>query len=222
MWRGGREGEWRVCFWNVAGLRNKDKGFWREVLKWDVIVFMETWIKEKEWRKFRDGMPKSFKWGVQFAERRSRKGRAMRGIVMGIRWDLVERGSEIKVGKEGVIVGKIRLKEEIMRIVGVYVNGDLELKLGYLKDWMEGREEGVLTIIGGDFNARTGNRRGIWSGIGEKQEETGRRSKDLKINRDRKRLIEFIEERGWSVFNGRVKGDEEGEYTFTGGKGTRL
>lgn len=56
----------------------------------------------------------------------------------------------------------------------------------------------------------------------EKQEETGRRSKDLKINRDRKRLIEFIEERGWSVFNGRVKGDEEEEYTFTGGRGTRL
>lgn len=56
----------------------------------------------------------------------------------------------------------------------------------------------------------------------EKQEETGRRSKDLKINRDIKRLIEFIEERDWNVFNGRVKGDEEGEYTFTGERGTRL
>lgn len=53
-----------MCFWNMAGLRNKDKGFWREVLKWDVIVFMETWIEEKEWRKFRDGLPKRFKGGV--------------------------------------------------------------------------------------------------------------------------------------------------------------
>lgn len=73
---------------------------------------------------------------------------------MGIKWDLVERGLEIEIGREGVIVGRIGLKEEIVRIVGVYVNGDLELKLGCMKDWMEGREKGVLTIIGSDFNAR--------------------------------------------------------------------
>lgn len=41
-----------------------------------------------------------------------------------------------------------------MRIVEVYVNEDLELKLGCMKDWMEGRKEGVLTIIGSNFNAR--------------------------------------------------------------------
>lgn len=32
-------------------------------------------------------------------------------------------------------------------------------------------------------------------------------------------MIGFIEERGWMVFNGKVKGDEQGEYTFTGGRG---
>lgn len=32
-------------------------------------------------------------------------------------------------------------------------------------------------------------------------------------------LIEFVEERGWSLFNGNVEGDEKGEYTFTGKKG---
>lgn len=49
-----------------------------------------------------------------------------------------------------------------------------------------------------------------------------RKSKDTKINRGRKLLIEFIEEWGLSIFNGRVKGDEEGEYTFTGGKGNTV
>lgn len=29
--------------------------------------------------------------------------------------------------------------------------------------------------------------------------------------------VRFVEERGWSIFNGNLKG-EEGEYTFTGGK----
>lgn len=32
-------------------------------------------------------------------------------------------------------------------------------------------------------------------------------------------MIEFVEENGWSIFNGDMKGDEEGEYTFTGEKG---
>lgn len=95
---------------------------------------METWIEEKGWRKFRDGLLKGFKWGMQFAERKSRKGRAIEGMVMGIKWDLVERGLEIEIGREGVIVGRIGLKEEIVRIVGAYVNGDLELKLGCIKD----------------------------------------------------------------------------------------
>lgn len=44
---------------------------------------------------------------------------------------------------------------------------------------MEGREEGVLTIIGGDFNTRTGNRRGMWSGIGERSKR--KREEDQRI-----------------------------------------
>lgn len=47
----------------------------------------------------------------------------------------------------------------------------------------------------------------------------GRRSKNGKINREGRILVDFVEERGWSVFNGNIKGDEEGEFTYTGGKG---
>jgi len=36
----------------------------------------------------------------------------------------------------------------------------------------------------------------------------GRRSKDSKINREGKRLVEYIKERGWVILNGGVKGDE--------------
>lgn len=31
-------------------------------------------------------------------------------------------------------------------------------------------------------------------------------------------LVEFMEGRGWSIFNRVVKGDEAGEYTYTGGR----
>ena len=41
-----REG-WKVMFWNVAGLRNKDRNFWKEISEWDVVVLTETWTEMK-------------------------------------------------------------------------------------------------------------------------------------------------------------------------------
>lgn len=46
-------------------------------------------------------------------------------------------------------------------------------------------------------------------------EERGRRSKDKKINGEGKKLLEYIEETG-TILN--VRGDEKGEFTYTGGK----
>ena len=94
---------------------------------------------------------------------------------------------------------------------------DIERKLEVLKEWWEEQEEEVWTVIGGDFNARTGNL-GRGEG-GEGEEEKGRRSKDKKINREGKRLAEEIEKVGWGILNGCTVGDEEGEFTYTGGRG---
>lgn len=38
------------------------------------------------------------------------------------------------------------------------------------------------------------------------------------MNREGKELVEFIEDKGLSIFNESIKGDEEGEFTFTEGK----
>lgn len=47
----GRQGEeWKILFWNIAGTRNKDKGFWNRIEEWDVITLMETWMDEKRWK----------------------------------------------------------------------------------------------------------------------------------------------------------------------------
>lgn len=49
--------------------------------------------------------------GNAICGKESRKGRAIGGMVMGIKRDLVERGLEIEIGREGVIVRRIGLKE---------------------------------------------------------------------------------------------------------------
>lgn len=72
--RGGRKeigkDEWRVTFWNVAELRNKDRDFRKGLEKWNVIVLSETWVDKKGWERIKDNLPKGYKWGKQLAKRR--------------------------------------------------------------------------------------------------------------------------------------------------------
>jgi len=83
---------------------------------------------------------------------------------------------------------------------------------------MEGKEKGVRTLIGGDFNARSGDEEGKVEGE-EWEGNNCRRSKDRKINGEGRRLIECVRERGWWILNGGIRGDEEGNWTYTGSRG---
>lgn len=52
----------------------------------------------------------------------------------------------------------------------------------------------------------------------ERNEEEKKRSRDQrKINGEKKKLCGFLEERKCSILNANVKGDEECEWTYTGG-----
>lgn len=44
----------------------------------------------------------------------------------------------------------------------------------------------------------------------------GRRSKDRKMDKVGRMLVGFLEEKGWEIFNERMRRDEEREYTFIG------
>lgn len=107
--RGGEEREgWKVTFWNVAGLGNKDKDFWEGLREWEVMVLMETWVEEKDWKKIKRRLPSGYEWGVQWAGRRNKKGRARGGMVMGIRKEMIEGGTKMETGKEGFMVGRVK------------------------------------------------------------------------------------------------------------------
>ena len=213
-----KRGVYKIAFGNIAGAENKDRDFWKSIEEWDVIVVCETWLERKGWNRIRGKLPRGYRWEAQMARRRNKKGRARGGMMIGVR-------SKIEIGKvtveergEGVMAVEIVLEGERWRIVGVYVNGDMESKIERIRDWMEEKRTGMKTLIGGDFNARTGERGG---GVIEEWWEEGegsRKSKDKKINREGSILLKEIEEMGWEIFNGGVKGDEEGEWTYTGGK----
>lgn len=43
-----RSGIYKIAFWNVTGLGNKDRDFWKGLEEWDVIFLCETWIDKKD------------------------------------------------------------------------------------------------------------------------------------------------------------------------------
>lgn len=94
--RGMKEEEriYKIAFWNVAGLRNKNVEFWKGLKKWDIMVLSETWMDQKGWEKIRGIMPKGHKWEIQLAGKKSRKRRAIGGMVLGVREEIkMEEGS---------------------------------------------------------------------------------------------------------------------------------
>lgn len=189
----------------MAGLGNKNGDFWEGLREWDVLVLSEMRVDEKGWIKIRGRLPKGYKWAVQWAKGKSRKGRATGGIMMDIRKKLVEEGGKIETKTEGLMVRRVRREEERWRIVGVYVE---KRKMGRLlqesEGWIEIREEAVMTIVGENFNAKIGNEGG-GAEVEEKlvaKRERRRKSKDSKINKKKRLLVGFIKERGWMVLNG--------------------
>lgn len=112
-----------------------------------------------------------------------------------------------------MITIKVWLGGEKWKVIGIYVNNDLERKLEELKKWTEEKGEKEKIIIGGDFIGREGEI------IGEEDIEDERESKDKKMNREGRKLCSFLEEQGWSVLNGNYRGDEEREWTYVGERG---
>nr|XP_034194846.1 uncharacterized protein LOC117611072 [Osmia lignaria] len=190
-------------------------------MKWEAVVLIETWLEERGWKNMRDRLPKGYRWEVQLARRRNKKGRAMGGMLMGIKEEMLgkEGGFKKEAEREGILVAECKGGKEKWRVVGVNVNGDTEAKIEELNPWLEEVEREGRTIIGGDFNARTGEEGGAQEKEEEDEGEERRRSKDKKINGEGKRLLEVLRETGWSIVNGSIEGNEEGEFTSTGARG---
>ncbi|EZA49488.1 hypothetical protein X777_12282 [Ooceraea biroi] len=84
--------DWRVAFWNVAGLHNKDECFWKSLKEWDVMVLSETWVEGRGWQKLKSKLPKGYVWAMQEARRKKRVG--CDGIVRNVGGG--ERMAEVK------------------------------------------------------------------------------------------------------------------------------
>lgn len=100
-----------MCFWNIAGIMNKDKEVWEYLRTFNVIGLMETWTEESKWKRVKHRLPKEYDWKCRAARREWRKGRAKGGIITGVNENL--REIEYKEIGDDIIERKIRYKEKI-------------------------------------------------------------------------------------------------------------
>lgn len=118
---------------------------------------------------------------------------------MGIREGMMEEGEKIKMEKNGVIEGRIRIGRGKWKIIKMYVKGSIDRYLRRMEKWVEEKRKGEYVLIGDDFNARMGRE----VGAGEKREKLiirlgerrNRKSRNEKMNGKWRKLVKMIKER---------------------------
>lgn len=92
----------------------------------------------------------------------------------------------------------MRYNGERWRIITIY-SQNIEETIELIREQIEEEKEENL-VVGGDFNARTGNKGGPVREENGKVKET-RDSIDKVVNREGRILVSKIEERGWMILN---------------------
>ncbi|KAK9302826.1 hypothetical protein QLX08_005315 [Tetragonisca angustula] len=164
-------------------------------------------MEEKKWNKWRSRLSRGYRWEYQPGQKEKRKGRANGGILVEMRRELI-KGSQEVYHVKGAIGTKITMENDKWIVWTIYNREKLAELLKQIEIIQE-EERNTKMLLGGDFNARTGEKGGIYEGKDKKKS-----SKDKICDREGKDLLEVVENNGWHNLNGNVEGDEKGEYTF--------
>ena len=85
----------------------------------------------------------------------------------------------------------------------------------YYGHWeKKNRDQDVRMIVGGDFNIRIGGEGNLVEADGSIGEKEFRVSKDKVVSNGWNKLTDFCSKEGWSILNGNLHGDDEGEYCY--------
>ena len=211
----------KILFWNIAGLKNKLNEINTFIKSFDIIGLIETWVEQKNWENVKKYLPAGWKWKYFPASRIKKKGRAIGGIVTGVRREILELQGEV-INKQNIQERRVKLDGKTYRIMTIYSKADDEEDIWQiLKEGIEDWEEEAI-MVGGDFNARIGDK-GAWiKDFIEEEEQNKRSSKDRTFNLRGRKLLEECDEKGWHVLNGNTLGDENGNFTYIGEKGASV
>lgn len=222
--------------------RERNDKMWKEEKKQLERKIAELeWINEKRERENRkkNVVIKGVKWETRKIEQKVNK-------FMKENLDVEETAKKvykvkIKENKE-IVVTELESWEQKREVMskkknlktGIWIEDDLtkeekeiqkQLRERKSKGRKDKRKEGksriyenIYLVIGGNYNARMGNKGGPIRKDKEREKEgESRNSKDKVINKEGRVLIDKIKERRWTILNGSY--DNEGGWTYIGGSG---
>uniref|UniRef100_A0A146M389 Retrovirus-related Pol polyprotein LINE-1 n=3 Tax=Lygus hesperus TaxID=30085 RepID=A0A146M389_LYGHE len=152
-------------------------------------------------------------------------GRGKGGFLCGVKSSLAHL---VEVVHEGLyLTMELSSFGDKIKVIPVYLSGgsseDWERDFLVLKHYVANLNSDRLVIVG-DCNARVGTEQVLASDaefdLGEC--ELLRNSRDSLLNSKGRRLLEFFDNNGLVIVNGRVPGDTEGHLTFMCGRGTSV
>lgn len=205
-----------IVTFNIHGLATKIlfPDFMNYLSSCDIFILVETWIEKDKYNNFEKYF-KNFKLTWLEATRVHRYGRAMGGMLIGIK-----KGLKYTAYTKNVDI-VIKTAKNYIRLVPIYLNCeswsvDFERLVTHLNDVYCDN-----LILIGDFNARTKNLQDLEMVV-ENVDGSIRRtrqSEDEQVNDNGKKILQLCNDLSLVILNGRTIGDTEGKFTFIGGVG---
>ena len=191
-----------AVFWNVAGTAGLKSDGWGYLRGFEIIGLVETWEKEGKSRRAEQEL-RDYEVEVRYAVREKKKGRAKGGMLLGVKKELKLKIEWMEKTTDEAIAARWRTGNEDWLWGITYMRHHKKENFKVMEEWIEKNKEGI-TVLNGDFNARTASEGGLWDTEGEKED---RKSKDRSENEDGKELVSWLEEHGVGIGNGSTEGD---------------
>ena len=122
---------------------------------------------------------------MRYAVREKKKGRAKGGLILAIKKELMLKIEWMESTTDEAIAAKWRRGNEVWVWGITYMRHYKNENFKVMEEWTETNREGI-TVLNGDFNARTATGGGLWDLKGEKED---RKSKDSILNEEGKELV---------------------------------
>lgn len=217
----------KIIAYNVNGLNNKfdNLDLFEYLWESDIFILLETHVENSSFEKF-NGKFKNFNIKWKSATRNSRFGRGIGGYVFGIRKNLTNFGVKFEMRAYGSVdTMVVKLNSKNFTIIPAYLRGanwgnEFEDLVNALLE-----NEIINPIIMGDLNVRIGEEQQYLDEILEnsfKAGLSGRKSMDKVVKPNGKTFIDFCNNYGLLILNGRTAGDGEGCYTYVGSSGNSV
>lgn len=212
----------KILSYNIAGLANKTMfpNFFEFIKNYDIFFLHETFVTEEFFDRY-NNLFAGFELRWVKAVKNNKYGRASGGGLYGYNKKVQSKFRLHFERFNDSYLLTARINEVNMYIVPVYFNPNKwEEDFLEFSDWIiQSRLQNMIII--GDMNVRIADAQPIDESISIDNPILARvrKSKDSKIDRRGRKLLDFCDDMGGIILNGRSLSDHAGEFTFVGSMG---